>query len=202
MAKVLLVEDEDSQRRTVESMLVAGGHEVLLAGNGAQAIVVARDRRPEVLVSDILMPKVSGTDLCRQIRETPELADTYLLLVTARDDDQVKLDSLLAGADDFLHKPVGKEELLARVQIGLRIRRMRRQNIDLQGRVGTIDRERAAIAEALGGIRKAMEEAVVRLGSEDVEGARGALRVAHEGLRKASAVLPPPPAAADPPAGA
>ena len=83
MASVLLVEDEDVERKLIDSVLRNAGHQVLLAGNGAQAMVVAADKRPDIILSDINMPKMNGTELCGKVRAIPDLAGTYIILITA-----------------------------------------------------------------------------------------------------------------------
>ena len=132
MACILLVEDEEVQRRALEAMLRAGNHQVLLASNGAQAFVIAKDKKPEVVVADYNTPKVNGAEFCKKVRADGELDGTYLLVVTAGEGDTLRLDSLLSGADDFLRKPVQKDELVNRVEIGLKIRAMRREAVAMK----------------------------------------------------------------------
>jgi two-component system sensor histidine kinase/response regulator len=196
MAKILLVEDEDVQRKATEAMLRSGGHEVLLSGNGAQALIVARDKVPDLLISDIQMPKMTGTELCQKVRESPGLEDCYTILVTAREGDAVKLDSLLAGADDFVRKPVNRDDLLARVQIGVRIRKLRRAAMDAEARAAALDRNQEALVGALDAVLRGLEESVVRLSGLDTQGALARLRAAHAEVQSslATVVLVPPPA--------
>src|SRR5262245_43586719 len=112
MATVLVVEDEDVQRKTIDTILRASGHQVLLAGNGAQALIVAVDKRPDIILSDINMPKMSGTELCQKVRGTPEIASTWIILVTAFEKDGTRKASMEAGADDFVRKPVEMDDLV------------------------------------------------------------------------------------------
>jgi DNA-binding response OmpR family regulator len=203
MAKILLVEDEDVQRKATEAMLRSGGHEVLLAGNGAQALIVARDKGPELLISDIQMPKMSGTELCQKVRETTGLEEVYCILVTALEGDSVKLDSLLAGADDFVRKPLNKDDLLGRVQIGIRVRTLRRTALDQEQRANALERNQDALVASLDAVLRGLEESVMLLGGLDTQAAMARLRAAHGEVQASlgSVVLVPPGGGAGPASG-
>ena len=195
MAKIMLVEDEDIQRRAMEAILKSGGHEVLLAGNGAQAILVAKDKNPEIVVSDLAMPKITGTELCQKMRATPGLESVYFIVVTAQEGENVKLESLLSGTDDFIRKPVQKDDLLGRVQIGLRIRKLRERNSVLSAQTSAYQKTQDTLVGALDLAIRGIEDSVMQLNASDTNQALNALRLAHEGIRNslASVVLPEPP---------
>jgi DNA-binding response OmpR family regulator len=192
MANVLLVEDEEVQRKALETILRSGNHQVLLASNGAQALLVAMDKRPDIVVADYNTPKVTGAELCKKIRAEPTLDGTYLLVITAGEGDALRIDSILAGADDFLRKPVQPEELLNRVEIGLKIRELRRESAALRLKAEVLGGTQEALVTALDAAVRGYEAAAARFAQMDPDGAHEALRASHEELRLALArvVLP------------
>lgn len=187
MACILLVEDEEVQRRALEAMLRAGNHQVLLASNGAQAFVIAKDKKPEVVVADYNTPKVNGAEFCKKVRADGELDGTYLLVVTAGEGDTLRLDSLLSGADDFLRKPVQKDELVNRVEIGLKIRAMRREAVAMKANAARLKDTQEALVVALDAAARGFEAAAARFAAVDPDGAHQAILAAHEEFRLALA---------------
>ena len=119
MAKILLVEDEVNIASFIERGLQEFGHTVSVAYNGADGWQLAQDEPFDLLVLDIIMPKMNGLDLCRQYRQLYGY-DSPVIMLTAlgTTDDIVK--GLYAGADDYLTKPFSVEELLARLRVTFR----------------------------------------------------------------------------------
>jgi len=116
--RILVVDDEPSVREAVERALRLDGHDVLLAGDGHEALGTLDARAPDAVVLDVLMPRVDGLELCRRMRERGDR--TPVLMLTARDAVSDRVAGLDAGADDYLIKPFALEELLARVRALLR----------------------------------------------------------------------------------
>ena len=185
MALILLVEDEEVQRRALEVMLRSGNHQVLLASNGAQAFAISKDKKPEVVVCDYNTPKVNGAEYCKRVRADPEIEGTYLLVVTAGEGDALRIDSLLSGADDFLRKPVQKDELLNRVEIGLKIRGLRRETAALKAHGGRLQETQEALVVALDAAARGFEAAAAKFSALDPDGAHEAMLAAHEEFRLA-----------------
>jgi CheY-like chemotaxis protein len=192
MARILLVEDEETQRRQMELLLRSADHTILLASNGAQALVVAKEKRPEVVVSDVVMPRMKGTELAEKIRATPGLESTYIILVTAVEGEGLKIESMLAGADDFVRKPVQKEDLLSRVEIGTRILKARREAAGLQGRIRSMQQVQDQLVAALDAALRGLEEGVSRLPAGDGSGAAEGLRRTYEDVRLLLSRVPLP----------
>lgn len=122
-AQVLVVEDERAIASAVRRGLIFEGYTVTVAETGPQALDIARDHMPDLIVLDIMIPGVDGIEVCRRIRSAGE--DVPILMLTARDDIADRVAGLDAGADDYLVKPFAFEELVARVRALLRRRERR-----------------------------------------------------------------------------
>jgi two-component system alkaline phosphatase synthesis response regulator PhoP len=120
---VLVVEDEESLQQTLRYNLARAGHEVRLCANGLNALALARESPPDVVLLDLMLPGLDGIEVCRQLRRevgNPALSRVPILMLTARDDEIDKVVGLEVGADDYLTKPFSMHELLARVKALLR----------------------------------------------------------------------------------
>jgi two-component system, OmpR family, response regulator MprA len=112
------VDDEAAVRESLERSLRFEGYEVVVAGDGAEALERVRENRPDAVVLDLLMPRVDGLEACRRLRARGD--DLPVLLLTARDAVADRVSGLDVGADDYLVKPFALEELLARLRALLR----------------------------------------------------------------------------------
>jgi two-component system, OmpR family, response regulator MprA len=119
-ARVLVVDDDDAIRSTLARSLGAEGYAVDVAADGHQALTVARDQTPDLVVLDLMLPGLTGLDVCRRLRAAEH--HLPIVLLTARDAVADRVTGLEAGADDYLVKPFAFEELLARVRVCLRRR--------------------------------------------------------------------------------
>jgi two-component system response regulator MprA len=116
--RILVVDDEPAVREAVERALRLDGYEVVLAGDGGEALETLDERPPDAVVLDLLMPRVDGLELCRRMRLRGDR--TPVLMLTARDAVADRVAGLDVGADDYLVKPFALDELLARVRALLR----------------------------------------------------------------------------------
>src|SRR5262245_61460190 len=123
---ILIVDDAPYARDTLASLLTLPDYELAFAGNGQEAIAVAERLMPDLVLLDVMMPGMSGFDVCRAMRKHPQLADVPIILVTALDDRESRLEGLDAGADDFVTKPIDRAELRVRVRTVTRLNRYRR----------------------------------------------------------------------------
>jgi len=121
-ARILVVDDEAAIREYETALLSELGHEVLTAADGAEALRLACERRPHLVLLDIMMPELSGIEVCRQLRADPRTRDTRIIMVSAVDAKRALEESIIAGADDFLAKPIHALELMVRVRSILRVR--------------------------------------------------------------------------------
>jgi two-component system, OmpR family, phosphate regulon response regulator PhoB len=124
--RVLVVDDEDDIRRLVSFNLTEAGFEVETVDTGEAAMVAAVRSPPSVLVLDLMLPDVSGTEVCRRMRADPELADAAILMLTARGDEYDRVLGFEVGADDYVVKPFSVRELVMRVK-GLAVRARERK---------------------------------------------------------------------------
>ena len=116
-ARVLVVDDEVQLRRVLRRSLEGHGYAVREAGDGADAVRQAEAFRPDVILLDLMLPDASGVDVCRTLRAS---FDTPIIVLSVVESEKMKVAALDEGADDYLTKPFGTEELLARVRVALR----------------------------------------------------------------------------------
>lgn len=115
--KVLLVEDERTIRSFMQAILTANGYDVLMAGTGAMANTMIASHCPDIIILDLGLPDMDGMTILRNVRKWSKVP---ILVVSARSHERDKVEALDAGADDYLTKPFGTEELLARIRAAVR----------------------------------------------------------------------------------
>jgi DNA-binding response OmpR family regulator len=115
--RAMVVEDEAPLANLVGSYLERAGYEVTIVGDGAEAVPIARQVDPDVIVLDLGLPGLDGVEVCRQVRT---FSDCYVMMLTARSDEVDTLIGLSVGADDYMTKPFSPRELVARIQAMLR----------------------------------------------------------------------------------
>jgi two-component system response regulator MprA len=116
--RILVVDDDRAVRESLRRSLSFNGYSVDLAEDGVEAIEAINNERPDAVVLDVMMPRMDGLEVCRQLRSTGD--DLPILVLTARDSVSERVGGLDAGADDYLPKPFALEELLARLRALLR----------------------------------------------------------------------------------
>jgi adenylate cyclase len=136
-AKVLVVDDTPNNVKLLADLLAVKGYAVVTAANGEEALAKLAANRPDLVLLDVMMPGLSGYDVCRRIRADAATALLPVVLVTSLDPAQERVHGIEAGADDFLSKPINQAELFARVRSLLRVK-------SLQDEVG---RQAAALKE-------------------------------------------------------
>jgi DNA-binding response OmpR family regulator len=117
LTTILIVDDDPSIRKFVRANLEARGYSVVLAADGDEAIKSVEKELPDLIILDIMMPKIDGFEVCRQIREWSKIP---ILMLSAREDETDKVRCLDCGADDYLTKPFSLKELLSRINAVLR----------------------------------------------------------------------------------
>ncbi len=119
-ARILVVDDEAAQREIIVYNLEAAGFEVMSADNGEDAVLMVQEEHPNLIVLDWMMPKLSGLEVCRQLRSNKETKEIPIILLSARSEDVDKVRGLEIGADDYVSKPFSVVELMARINAQLR----------------------------------------------------------------------------------
>jgi sigma-B regulation protein RsbU (phosphoserine phosphatase) len=123
---ILLVDDSKLQRKILSSLVKRWGFKVLEAESGEQALEICKTEQPDIVLSDWMMPGMSGLELCRSFRNLPNDDYGYFIILTSKGEKDEVAEGLRAGADDFLTKPINADELRARISAGERI-------LDMQG---------------------------------------------------------------------
>jgi adenylate cyclase len=150
---VLVVDDLPANVRLLDAVLSPRGYQVLGAGSGPEALALVAERRPDLILLDIVMPEMDGYEVCRRLRQDPATAFLPVVMITASG-DQERLLAIEAGADDFVAKPFDQAELMARVRSLLRIKRYH----------DTIEAQAAELAEWNRTLERRVQEQVEQLG--------------------------------------
>ncbi|MGA5431400.1 SpoIIE family protein phosphatase [Streptomyces cellulosae] len=124
-ARVLVADDNADMREYLTRILTAGGYEVAAVTDGVEALDAARRRTPDLVVSDVMMPRLDGLELVSRLRGDSRTASVPVLLLSARAGQEASIEGLRAGADDYLVKPFAAAELLARVRANVELARLR-----------------------------------------------------------------------------
>jgi two-component system, OmpR family, KDP operon response regulator KdpE len=115
--RILVVDDEPQITRVLRTSLSSQGYDIRVANNGETALEIMKDWTPDLVITDLAMPQMDGVELCRKVRASGR---TPIIVLSVRGEERTKVSALDAGADDYVTKPFGMEELLARVRASLR----------------------------------------------------------------------------------
>ncbi len=116
-SNILVVDDEEAIRRFLQVTLASEGYEIIEASNGQSALVSFNSQKPDLMILDLGLPDIDGVEVTRRLREYTKIP---IIILSVRGSEQDKIDALDAGADDYLTKPFGAGELLARIRVALR----------------------------------------------------------------------------------
>src|SRR5262245_34979858 len=116
-SRVLVVDDEPQITRVLRTVLTSQGYQVRVAAEGESALSNVAEWRPELVITDLYMPRMDGIELCRRIRA---VSSVPIIVLSVKGEERTKVDALDSGADDYVTKPFGIDELLARVRAALR----------------------------------------------------------------------------------
>jgi adenylate cyclase len=170
-ARILVVDDTPHNVKLLADLLGARGYAVTTAASGPEALTLIGKECPDLVLLDVVMPGMSGYDVCRKIRENAGTAILPVVMVTALDPTQERVKGLEAGADDFLTKPINQPELLARVRSLLRIKRLYDELDGLNRTLESRVHEQVAQLERLGRLKRffspQLAEIIVAGGAED-----------------------------------
>ena len=146
--KILLVDDETDVLDFMKYNLEKEGFWVYTAGNGVEAIQMAKKMNPHLIILDLMMPKMDGIETCRELRNMPEFKNTIITFLTARDEDYSQIAGFEVGADDYITKPIKPRVFISRIRALLR----RLETTETSGKIIAgdieIDRERYVVVKA------------------------------------------------------
>lgn len=125
-SRILIVDDNEDGIEALSGILGSEGYELITASSGEEALQRVRECPPDLILLDVMMPGMDGHEVCRRIRDDPDLSEIPVVMVTALDDKESRLRGIEAGADDFVSKPVDRHELRARVRTITGLNRYRR----------------------------------------------------------------------------
>ena len=118
--KILVVDDEENIAELISYNLTSNGYKVIIANNGNDAVKLAVEEKPKLILLDLMIPGKDGYDVCKEIRSNSEIRNTPIIMLTAKSEELDKILGLELGADDYITKPFSVRELLARVKAVLR----------------------------------------------------------------------------------
>lgn len=144
MFKILVIDDDTTVQELLKRTLKKQGYEVTVASDGEEGVKLAEELKPALIICDWIMPRLTGIEVCCQVKTNPTLSTTFFILLTSLDSVADRVKGLDAGADDFISKPIELPELKARVRAGLRLHQLSR---DLQQQKQLLETELAEAAE-------------------------------------------------------
>jgi len=121
---ILIADDNEANREILERLLAARGYDIVMAGDGEEALISARAKLPDLVLLDVMMPKMDGLEVCRQLKADKSLPFMPIILVTARSDSKDVVCGLEAGGDEYVTKPIDQAALVARVRSVLRVKEL------------------------------------------------------------------------------
>jgi adenylate cyclase len=152
-ATILVVDDQANNRKLLADLLIARGYAAVTAAGGKEGLAKVASIRPDLVLLDVMMPDLSGYEVCKQIRADPDNGILPVVMVTALDPAQERIKGIEAGADDFLTKPINQAELLARVKSLLRVKSL----------YDTVQQQRAELSALNAGLEQRVQEQIGEL---------------------------------------
>lgn len=147
--KVLVVDDESDILELLKYNLSKEGYDVKTASNGLKGVETAKSFLPDLILLDIMMPKQDGVETCRQIREVPELANVFVIFLTARSEEYSEVAAFEMGADDYITKPIKPRALMSRINALFR-RESKKKKDSQKIMIGDLEVDRSSYTVILG----------------------------------------------------
>ncbi len=202
MAKVLVADDDPGTVKFVEELLKGEGHVVQTAADGATALDKAQRMKPDILITDLRMPGLSGNQLASAVRSLDRMQYMYIVVLTVSGEKADRMKAFLSGADDFIVKPARAGELVGRIEVGLRIQKAEKAARaataaaeEASGLLASIVQEVDAIAAHVGSARavaaRSGNAALLQSTEEALVGAERAAKAIRQRLEGAGQGTPP-----------
>ena len=141
--KILVVDDDPDIVELLKYNLSSEGYKVKSASNGIQAVSLAKEFIPDLTILDIMMPNMDGVETCRQIRSIPELANKFIIFLTARSEEYSEIAAFEMGADDYITKPIKPRALISRINALFR-REVKKDSGSSKISIGNLEIDRAS----------------------------------------------------------
>jgi two-component system alkaline phosphatase synthesis response regulator PhoP len=135
--RVLIVDDEPDIVDLLKYNLQSNGYDCLVANNGEKALDLVEKHKPDLVLLDVMMPKMDGMEVCRRIKENPKLSDTFIIFLTARGEEYSEIAGFELGADDYITKPIKPRLLVSRIKAVLK-RKFESGGLDSTIKVGNL----------------------------------------------------------------
>ena len=158
--RILIVDDTPANVEILEMRLAAHGYEILTAGDGEEALDIIGDQQPDLILLDIMMPKIDGIEVCRRVKADNALPFIPIILITSKSDPKDVVAGLEAGAEEYLTKPVEKTALVARVKSMLRIKELHDKSVE---QATTLEAQANELAELNQGLEERVADQLVEL---------------------------------------
>jgi adenylate cyclase len=153
--RILIVDDNETNRDILHTRLTKHGYDLIQAADGEEALAVAKAQLPDLILLDVMMPKIDGIDVCKQLKNDPTLPFMPIILCTAKADSKDVVTGLEAGADEYLTKPIDQTALVARVKSVLRLKALHDQVLAQAAELAGLNRGlEQRVADQLGEIER------------------------------------------------
>jgi class 3 adenylate cyclase len=160
--RILIADDNPENLNIFQARLAAHGYEILTAADGEEALAIARGKQPDLILLDVMMPKMDGIEACRHLKVDPSLPFVPIIMVTAKTDSRDVVAGLEAGADEYLPKPVDHAALVARVKSMLRIKAF---HDEVQEQAAQLEAQSVQLAEWNRTLEQRVEEQLAQIDS-------------------------------------
>ncbi|MEI8153141.1 MAG: response regulator [Hyphomicrobiales bacterium] len=161
--RILIVDDNETNRDILMARLGPQGYELTQAADGEEALAAAKEQLPDLILLDIMMPKIDGIEVCKRIKADTTMPFTPIILCTAKADSKTVVAGLEAGADEYLTKPIDQMALVARVKSVLRLKQLHDQVTDMNKNLEQRVTDQLGEIERMSGLKRFLAPQIAEL---------------------------------------